>query len=324
MSDSVVVVSGADGFIGHALVAHFENTGRKCRAMVRRRGDAQASKPGVHRVDDLATASEAELDALLTNARAIVHLAGRAHVNDETDPDPAAAYAAANVTATARLAYAAVLAGVERFVFTSTIKVNGEASVPGHPFKPDDAPDPCDDYARTKLAAERELFEICSSAAMAPIVLRLPLVYGPGVKGNFAALLDEVARATSLPLGAIRNHRSVLYVGNLVHAIDAALDAPSPPTGVHFVTDAESVSVPALVTAVGKALGNPVRLKAVPIRLLRFAGQITGRKALVDRLVGTLEADSRSFREATGWQPRQSLTEGLEATARWWKLRHSI
>jgi nucleoside-diphosphate-sugar epimerase len=255
---------------------------------------------------------------------AVVHLAGRAHVLDETEADPATAFASANVTATARLAHAAVLAGVERFVFASTVKVNGEASVPGRPFRPDDAPDPGDDYARSKLDAEQQLSEISGGAAMKPTILRLPLVYGPGVKGNFAALLDEVARATSLPLGAIRNHRSLLYVGNLVDAIDAALDAVSPPTGVHFVTDAESVSVPALVAAAGKALGNPVRLQAVPVRLLRFAGQVTGRRALVDRLVGTLEADSTSFRDATGWQPRHSLAEGLEVTARWWKLRHSI
>ncbi len=127
---------------------------------------------------------------------------------------------------------------------------------------------------------------------MAPIVLRLPLVYGPGVKGNFAALLDEVARARPLPLGAIRNRRSVLFVGNLVEAIDAALDAPAPPTGVHFVTDAESVSVPALVTAIGKALDIPVRLKAVPVRLLVFAGQVTGRTR-IDR-ASRRHAGSRS------------------------------
>jgi nucleoside-diphosphate-sugar epimerase len=323
MSDPIVV-TGADGFIGRALVAHFASTGREHRALVRHHDDSRPPKPGVHVVDDLATVPDAELDVILGGARAIVHLAGRAHVLDETSPDPAAAFASANVTATARLAHAAVLAGIERFVFASTVKVNGEASVPGRPFTRDDEPDPRDDYARSKLDAERQLAEICDGAAMAPIVLRLPLVYGPGVKGNFAALLDEVARAVSLPLGAIRNRRSLLYVGNLVDAIDAALDTPSPPTGVHFVTDAESVSVPALVTAVGKALGNPVRLKTVPVRLLQFAGQITGRKALVDRLLGTLEADPTSFRDATGWQPRYALADGLEVTARWWKLHHSI
>jgi len=325
MSESdVVVVTGADGFIGRALVAHFDSAGRAYRAIVRRIDPARRAKPGVRAAGDLATAPDAELDALLADATAVVHLAGRAHVLDETDSAPAAAYASANVEATVRLARAAVRARVRRFVFASTVKVNGEASAPGHPFKPGDPPNPADDYARSKANAERELAAICKDTAASPIVLRLPLVYGPGVKGNFLALLDEVARARPLPLGAIRNRRSLLYVGNLVDAIEAALAARSAPSGVHFITDAESVSVPALVTAVGNALGIPVRLKAVPVRLLAFAGQVAGRRALIERLVGTLEADPTSFSEATGWHPRYSLAEGLDATARWWRLRHSI
>ena len=324
MSGSHVVVTGADGFIGRALVAHFESEGRAYRALVREIDPVRHAKSEMQSVGDLADTAESDLDVHLRGARAIVHLAGRAHVLDETDPEPAAAFASANVHATVRLARAAVRAGVERFVFASSVKVNGEASAVGRPFKPTDPPNPRDAYARSKANAERELAAICKGTSLAPIVLRLPLVYGPGVKGNFLALLDEVARARPLPLRAIRNHRSILFVGNLIDALDAALDAPSPPTGVHFITDRESVSVPALVAAVGKALGTPVRLKAVPVRLLKFAGQVTGRGALIERLVGTLEADSTSFTDATGWRPRHSLAEGLDATARWWRLRHSI
>ena len=325
VSDSdVIVVTGSAGFIGRALVAHFESTGRGCRAVVRQRDPDAPAKRNVHPVRDLAVASDAELDTLVAGARAIVHLAGRAHVLDETDSDPTAAYAAANVTATARLARAAVRAGVERFVFASSIKVNGESSIPGRPFKPGDPHAPRDDYAHSKRDGERELTAICNGTSTAPIVLRLPLVYGPGVKGNFAALIDEVARARPLPLARIRNRRSLLYVGNLVEAIDAALDVRPPPAGVHFVTDAESVSVPALVTAVGKALNIPVRLQPIPVRLLVFAGQVSGRRTLVERLVGTLEADPASFVDATGWQPRHSLAEGLTVTTRWWRMVHSI
>jgi nucleoside-diphosphate-sugar epimerase len=319
-----IVVTGADGFIGRALVAHFDREGRAYRALVRQLAPARHAKPELRASGDLATVSDAELDAHLSGARAVVHLAGRAHALEETDDEAAAAFASANVHATVRLARAAVRAGVRRFVFASTVKVNGETSAPGHPFEPDDPPRPRDAYARSKANAERELAAICGGTALAPIVLRLPLVYGPGVKGNFLALLDEVARARPLPLGAIRNRRSLLYVGNLVDAIDAALDAASPPSGVHFVADAESVSVPALLIAVGEALGNPVRLKAVPLRLLKLAGRITGRRALIERLVGTLEADPTSFIDATGWRPRHALAEGLDATARWWRLRHSI
>ncbi len=325
MSDSgIVVVTGAGGFIGRALVAHFESAGRPYRAIVRQHDAVAPAKPNVHPVLDLAEASDAELDALVAGTRAIVHLAGRAHVLDEADTDPSAAYASANVVATTRLALAAARAGVERFVFASSIKVNGESSIPGRPFKPGDPPSPHDDYARSKRDGERELAAICAGTSMAPITVRLPLVYGPGVKGNFAALLDEVARARPLPLARIRNRRSLLFVGNLVEAIDATLDARPPPTGVHFVTDAESVSVPALALAVGKALNIPVRLQPIPVRLLMFAGQVTGRRTLVERLVGTLEADSTSFIDATGWRPRYTLADGLGATARWWRMRHSI
>jgi nucleoside-diphosphate-sugar epimerase len=325
VSDSgIVVVTGAGGFIGRALVAHFESTGRPYRAIVRQHDAEPPPKPNVHPVRDLAAASDAELDALVAGTRAIVHLAGRAHVLDETDPDPSAAYASANVAATARLARAAVRAGVERFVFASSIKVNGESSVPGRPFKPGDPPSPRDDYARSKRDGERELAATCNGTSMAPVVLRLPLVYGPGVKGNFATLIDEVARARPLPLARIRNRRSLLFVGNLVEAIDAALDARPTPTGVHFVTDAESVSVPTLVTAVGNALNIPVRLQSIPVRLLVFAGQVSGRRTLVERLVGTLEADPTSFIDATGWRPRHALADGIKATARWWRMRHSI
>ena len=325
MSDSdIIVVTGAGGFIGRALVAHFESTGRPYRAIVRQHDADAPAKPNVHPVRDLAVAPDGQLDALVAGARAIVHLAGRAHVLDETDREPAAAYAAANVTATARLARAAVRAGVERFVFASSIKVNGESSIPGRPFRPGDPPAPYDDYARSKREAERELAAICTGTLTAPIVLRLPPVYGPGVKGNFATLIDEVARARPLPLARIRNRRSLLYVGNLVEAIDAALDVRPPPSGVHFVTDAEAVSVPALVTAVGKALNIPVRLQPIPVRLLVFAGQVSGRRTLVERLVGTLEADPASFVGATAWRPRYSLGEGLTVTTQWWRMVHSI
>ena len=318
----VVVVTGASGFIGHALVGHFASTGRPFRAVVRRHdGDV---KPGSATVPDLATAPDAELDAIVANASAIVHLAGRTHVLNETAARPAAAYVSANVAATARLARAAISAGVRRFVLASTVKVNGEYSAPTRPLRPDDPPDPRDDYARSKRDAERELAGIASATGMAPIVLRLPLVYGPGVKGNLVALMDEIARGGRLPLGAIHNRRSLLYVGNLVEAIDAVLDAPDPPSGVHFVADGESVAVPELATAIGLALGVPARLTAVPVWLLRLGGSLSGRRALVERLAGTLEVDTASLAATTGWRPRYRLAEGLAATAAWWRMRHAI
>ena len=325
MSDrGLVVVTGAGGFVGRALVAHFAGTGRPFRAIVRQRSPSAVTRPHFHAVADLATIPDPLLDAIAAGAAAVVHLAGRAHVQDETANDPIAAYASVNVTVTARLARAAVRAGVQRFVLASTVKVNGETSKASRPFRPDDPPDPRDDYARSKLQAERELAAICAGTPMAPIVLRLPLVYGPGVKGNFARLLDEVAEERVFPLGAARNRRSLLYVGNLVEAIDAALDAPSAPSGVHFIADAECVSVPELLNAIGLALGKPIRLKAVPVGLLKLGGRLLGKRALVERLVGTLEVDASTFCAATGWTPRHALAGGLAATAGGWRTRHSI
>ncbi len=320
----LVVVTGAGGFVGRALVAHFAGTGRPVRAIVRKPSPEPVPRLPATAATDLATISDAELDAIVVGAAAVVHLAGRAHVQDETASDPVAAYTAANVTATARLARAAVRASVQRFVFASTAKVNGETSSASRPFRPDDPPDPRDDYARSKLDAERELAAICAGTPTAPIALRLPLVYGPGVKGNFGRLLDEVASARLLPLGGIRNRRSLLYVGNLVEAIDAALDAPSPPSGTHFVADAETVSTPELLDAAGVALGIPARLIAVPVPMLEIGGWLLGKRVLVERLAGTLEVDTSSFSAATGWKPRHSLAEGLAATATWWRMRHSI
>ena len=324
MSGGLVVVTGAGGFIGRALCAHFRETGRAFRAVLHARDPDPPLPPRVHAVRDLATAPEPDLDAIVGGATAIVHLAARAHVLAETAGDPAAAFRAANVLATTRLVQAAIRAGVARFVFASTVKVNGESTRPGRPFHPDDPPAPRDAYARSKLDAERELLRLAAGTTLEPVIFRLPLVYGPGVAGNFLALEDEIARGHALPLGAIRNRRSVLGVGNLVDAIDAALDAPVAPHGVHFIADAESVSVPDLTRAIAASLGVEARLRAVPVLLLRLAGFLSGRRATIERLTSSLEVDTSSFSTATGWRPRYSLAHGLVATARWWRLRHAI
>ena len=324
LSEGHVVVTGAGGFIGRALIAHFRETKRPFRATVRAWDDNVPLPDAVRIVRDLASAPDAELAALVEGAAAVVHLAARVHVMRETLADPAAAYRLANVVATARLAQAAERAGASRFVFASTVKVNGESTAPNRPFHPDDPPAPRDAYARSKLEAERELGRICAGASLVPIILRLPLVYGPGVAGNFLALEDEIARGHALPLGAIRNRRSVLGTGNLVEAIDAALDASPAPRGVHFLADEECIGVPDLVRAMAASLGVDARLRAVPIPLLRIAGMLSGRRATVERLTESLEVDPSTFTEATGWKPRHSLGHGLAATARWWRLRHAI
>ncbi len=322
-STGPVVVTGADGFVGSALVAQFVATGRPFVAAVRRQAAGASAKLHHRAVGDLATASEGALDELVAGARAVVHLAGRAHVLAETATDPDALYRAANVVATERLAAAAARAGVRRFVFASTIKVHGEATAPGRPFRADDPFAPHDAYARSKVEAERALAAIAEGTPLEAIVLRLPLVYGPRVKGNFATLLDAVAREALLPFGGIANRRDLLYVGNLVHAIGALVDAPDPVGGAWLVADGEAIATPELVRRIAAALGVAPRVPRVPRSLLALAAAVTRRGALLRRTVSSLEVEASPLLQRIGPLPF-TLDQGLAATTAWWRLHHAI
>jgi nucleoside-diphosphate-sugar epimerase len=233
----------------------------------------------------------------------------------ETVADPEGAYHLANAEMTARLARASVRGGVRRFVLASSVKAAGEASRPGRPLAPGDAPHPEDAYGRSKLAAEQELFGIAAGTPMAAAALRLPLVYGRHARGNFARLVAAVRARKTLPFASIDNRRSLLYLGNLLDAIEAMLDVPQMPPGVHYVADAESVATPDLVRAIASAWRVEPRLVALPVPLLRTAGLLFGRGAAVARLAGSLEVDTTSFREGTGWTPRWSLDAALAEVA---------
>ncbi|MGE5170114.1 MAG: NAD-dependent epimerase/dehydratase family protein [Rudaea sp.] len=296
---SLVAVTGAGGFIGAAMCRRLAARGQPVRRLVH-----HAAQGGDAIVVDLAHASVGDIARHLGGASAVVHLAGRVHVMRDTAPDAEAAYKLANVDLTERLALGAVAAGVRRFVFASTVKVNGEATRPGHPFRPGDAPAPQDAYARSKLAAERMLTQVTSGTSMLATNLRLPLVYGPGARGNFRRLVGAVAARRFLPLGAIDNRRSLLSLDNLLDAIDAVLATEGGVLGAHFVADANSVSTPALVRAIASALGVAPRLVPVPVALLRLAGALSGRSDVVERLTASLEVDTASLTRATGWKPR--------------------
>jgi nucleoside-diphosphate-sugar epimerase len=318
-----VVVTGADGFVGRALVAHFVATGRAVVAVGRRSPAEGSPGPRSAVIEDLATASDPGLDAILAGATAVVHLAGRAHVMNETSRDPAALYHAANVVATERLAAAAVRAGVGRFVLASTIKVHGEATLPGRPFRADDPLVPQDAYARSKAEAERRLAVVAAGTPLDAIVLRLPLVYGPRVKGNFLTLLDAVARRARLPFGRIHNRRDLLYVGNLAHAVAALLDVSGTAGGAWLCADGEAVSTAELARRIASALGVDPRVTDVPAPLLSLAARLAGRGALLQRTVSSLEVDASPLVRRIG-PSSFTLDRGLAATAAWWRLRHAI
>lgn len=301
-----IMVSGASGFVGRALCAYLGQRGHAAVASVRR----PAGFAGEFVVGEIDGATD--WAAALAGCDTVVHLAARVHVMHDTAADPLALYRATNTDATLNLARQAVLAGVKRFVFVSSIKVNGEGRDTA--YQETDTPMPEDAYALSKWEAEQGLWRVARETGLEVVILRPPLVYGPGVKANFRRLLDTVTRGWPLPLGAVRNRRSLLYLGNFVDAIRICIEHPAAAGQTFLVDDGQPVSTPELVRAVAHAMGRPARLLPVPIGLLEFGGALLGRRAAVARLTGSLWLDSSLIRTRLGWTPPYSMAAGLEAT----------
>jgi len=313
MTAKSVLVTGATGFVGQALVTALRAQQRQISRALR------ISAPG-NATDDIIVGDigqETDWQPALQGVDCVVHLAARTHVLQESAADPLTTYRRINVEATRRLAQQAAAAGVRRFVFLSSIKVNGE-STGEHPFTANDAPQPLDAYGISKREAEDVLRQIGANTGMDIVILRPPLVYGPGVKGNFLRLLQAVARGTPLPLASIKNGRSLVYVGNLVDAIITCIDAPAAAGKTFLVSDGEDVSTPALVRKIAAALNTKPRLLPCPPALLHFGAALLGKRAAMMRLTGSLAVDSSALRQELHWQPRYSLDQGLNATGRWY------
>ena len=218
-----------------------------------------------------------------------------------------------------RLAEMAAASGVDKFVYMSTIKVNGESTFEGRVFTIDDVPHPQDPYAGSKWEAEQLLHRIAGSSGLKTTVLRPPLIYGPGVGANFLALMRLVDRGVPLPLGAVRNRRSVLYVGNLVDAVLACLESSKANGQTFLLDDGEPVSTAALINSMATHLGRSPRLLPVPVPLLRLGGRLSGKSAVIERLVGSLAVDSQPIRRRLGWSPPYSMDEAMRPTMAWYK-----
>jgi nucleoside-diphosphate-sugar epimerase len=238
----------------------------------------------------------------------------------ETAADPLSDYRRINVQATERLAREAAGLGVRRLVFVSSVKVNGERTR-DRPYTEVDAPRPEDAYGISKHEAEQALAGIAAGTGIETVVLRPPLVYGPGVKGNFLRLMGIVARGLPLPLASIANQRSLVYVGNLVDAIVGAIDAPQAAGRTYLVSDGDDVSTPGLARAIARALAVRPRLLPCPPPLLRLAAALSGRGAEIARLTGSLQVDSSRIRRELGWLPPFRLEQGLAETARWYRAQ---
>ena len=302
-----VLVTGASGFIGRGLVAYLSGRGCEAVPVVRR-----ASRIPNERVLDLEDSDAWR--AALEGCDSVVHLAGRAHVMRETAADPAQAFTTGNVDNTLTVARYAAAAGVPRFVFLSSVKVNGERTQPGQCFHADDKPDPQDDYACSKLAAEEALFELSAQTGLEVVVIRPPLVYGPGVKGNFAQLIRWGTGRIPLPLGAIDNARSMIALDNLLQFVHLCADravSPKAANQVFLVADGPAVSTTQLLKQLAAAYGRGPWLVPVPGTLLRWVACLLGKSRTADKLLGSLVVSDEKARALLGWKPSMDPNEQL-------------
>ena len=298
------MITGVGGFVGRALAAALTAAGHVVSG-TSRSDSTKVEGVSVHRIPDIG--GDVEWSPLLDGIDAVVHLAAQVHA--ATDE---ATHVRVHVDGTRRLARAAVVAGVRRFVFLSTVKVHGEETAPGTSVTEADDPQPVDAYGRCKWEAERMLAGL---AGIETVILRPPLVYGPGAGANFAALMRLCASGLPLPFAAIDNRRSVIHIGNLVDAIGLVLTAAAAAGGTFLLSDGEPVSTPALVRGIAAALGRPARLFALPPGWLRVGAALVGRGAEAARLTGSLVVDDSLIRARLDWRPPYTMADGLAATA---------
>ncbi len=307
-----VLLTGANGFVGRALCDELLRHGTSVRGTLRQPDGKRALVQGVEPIEVRTINTATDWKAALAGCDVVVHLAARVHVMHDKASDPLTEFRRVNTEGTLNLARQAAQAGVKRFIFISTIKVNGEGRDVA--YRETDSPAPEDAYAISKWEAEQGLQRIARETGLEVVILRPPLVYGPGVKANFLRLMRTVEKGWPLPLGAIRNRRSLLYLGNFVDAIRLCVEHPAAAGQTFLVDDGQPVSTPDLIRAVAHAMGRPARLLAVPVGVLELAGALLGKRAAVARLTGSLYVDSSAIRSCLGWTPTHTMQEGLAAT----------
>lgn len=306
----VALVTGATGFVGGAVCRALSADGWRVRAATRAPCATPLGAAESVVVGDLTGAPN--LDAALGDVDAVVHLAARVHRMREDASDPLAAHRSMNRDATERLAVAAADAGVRRFVFMSSVKALGEGG--DRPYRDDDAPAPLDPYGVSKLEGENILFSLHAAGRIEAVALRPPLVYGPGVRANFGAMLRLARSGAPLPFGAIDNARSMIFVDNLADAVRAALRAEDAPGRAVLVSDGEDLSTPEMFRRLARAMGRRARLFPVPASAIRLAARAIGRSALAERVLGSLTIDPSCAERALNWRAPHSVDAGFAAT----------
>lgn len=308
-----ILISGASGFIGQAACRCLSETGHEVIGVVRSR---QSILPqGITRLEVGEIDGNTDWGGSLSKIDAVVHLAARVHIMCDPAVDPLSEFRRINVAGTINLARRGIEAGIRRFIFLSTIKVNGARTFLNQPYTADDMPDPIDLYGLSKLEAERELGNLAHETGLEVVIIRPPLVYGPGVKANFLSLMRCLCKGIPLPLGSIHNKRSLVALDNLVDLIVTCIRHPAAANQIFLAGDGEDFSTTELLKRLGKYLDKPARLIPVPQKLLEAGFKLVGRDDLAHRLCGSLQVDISRARELLGWTPPVSADEALANTA---------
>jgi nucleoside-diphosphate-sugar epimerase len=313
-----VLVTGASGFVGRSLCLRLLQNGWKTRGTLLANELPTALTAGISPIVIDPFGPTTSCENALKDIDVVIHLASRVHVMHDTSLNPLKEFRWTNTAGTIRLANQAAAVGAKRFVFMSTIGVNGNASG-RRAFTENDEPNPNNPYSISKLEAEIELKEISERTGIEVVIVRAPLVYGPGNPGNFLSLLRIISKGIPLPLASVHNQKSFLYVNNLADALACCATHPIAAGKTYLVSDGEDISTPDLIRRSASALGVPVLLLPFPPSLMLLAGKLTGKGAAVNRLMGSLTVDSSKIRRELGWRPPFTMDEGLRKTALWFK-----
>ncbi len=307
-----VFITGATGFIGRALCVRMLEKGWRVLGTFREKSFDRTLPAGVDgiQIEDIENCDYVRRE--LEGVDTLIHLAGRAHVMNDTASDPFGVFRKINVVGTERLARAAARAGVRKFIFVSSIKVNGESSQ--IPYTEKDVPAPQDPYGVSKYEAEQALQDIAAKTGIKTVILRPPLVYGPGVRANFETLIKLVARTLPLPLKNIYNRRSFIYLGNLTDAIFTSVVNPKADGEIFMVSDCRDISTPDLVRLIASAMGRKAALFSLPPALLRTLARVVGKGEELERLTGSLFVDTGKIMGVLNWKPPFTLEEGIKET----------
>lgn len=316
-----VLLTGGTGFVGRSVLNRLCRDGME--VVVCSRTDTINVPSGVRHLSVAGLDSNTDWKLALDGSEVIIHCAARVHVMNDTSTDPLTEFRKVNVDGTLNLARQAAAAGVRRFIFISSIKVNGEGTPVGVPYLADAQPLPADPYGISKMEAEQGLRALAAETAMEVVIIRPVLVYGPGVKANFLSMMRWLHKGVPLPFGAIHNRRSLVALDNLVDLIVTCIDHPAAANQTFLVSDGEDLSTSELLRRMGAALGKPARLLPVPSRLLEAGAAMLGKKDLSQRLCGSLQVDIGKTRELLNWIPPVSVDDALRETAKHFLEQHA-